>query len=70
MLLENPNPKDPQDAEVAKMMLDDPEKFAIVAHDWAVKYAGATRRELDLSRYKKDTPISQMVDSSRYVTDS
>ena len=33
MLLEAPNPKDPQDAEVAKMMMDDHEYFESVAHD-------------------------------------
>jgi len=43
MLLENPNPSDPQDAEVAKMMRDDADRFAQIAHDWAVKYAGAPR---------------------------
>lgn len=53
MLLEFPNAKDPQDAEVAKMMLDDPEGFAQKAHSWAVKYAGAPRCELDLSKYRK-----------------
>jgi ubiquitin-conjugating enzyme (huntingtin interacting protein 2) len=54
MLLEFPNPKDPQDAEVAKMLVDDPERFARVAHEWAVKYAGAPRQDLDLSKWKKD----------------
>ena len=44
MLLEVPNPKDPQDAEVARMMMDDPELFQLMAHDWAVRYAGAPRR--------------------------
>lgn len=44
MLLEAPNPKDPQDAEVAKMLLNEPEHFARIAHDWAVKYAGAPRQ--------------------------
>ena len=45
MLLEAPNPKDPQDAEVAKMMMDDHEFFESVAHDWAVKYANAPRKQ-------------------------
>lgn len=45
MLLEAPNPKDPQDAEVAKMMMDDHEYFESVAHDWAVKYANAPRQQ-------------------------
>ncbi|SPN98720.1 probable ubiquitin--protein ligase [Cephalotrichum gorgonifer] len=54
MLLEFPNPKDPQDAEVAKLSLEQPEKFARTAHEWAVKYAGAPRQELDLSKFIKD----------------
>jgi ubiquitin-conjugating enzyme (huntingtin interacting protein 2) len=45
MLLESPNPKDPQDAEVAKMMMEDPAAFARKAHEWAVKYAGAPRTD-------------------------
>ncbi|KAL8377469.1 hypothetical protein RB595_008246 [Gaeumannomyces hyphopodioides] len=45
MLLESPNPKDPQDAEVAKMLMEDPEYFKLVAHDWAVKFAGAPRTQ-------------------------
>ncbi|KJR87681.1 ubiquitin-conjugating enzyme (huntingtin interacting protein 2) [Sporothrix schenckii 1099-18] len=43
MLLETPNASDPQDAEVASMLLGNPEQFKLVAHDWAVRYAGATR---------------------------
>ncbi len=43
MLLESPNPKDPQDAQVAKMMMEEPEYFKLMAHDWAVKHAGAPR---------------------------
>lgn len=54
MLLEFPNPKDPQDAEVAKMSLEQPERFARTAHEWAVKYAGAPRSEIDYAKYKKD----------------
>jgi ubiquitin-conjugating enzyme (huntingtin interacting protein 2) len=53
MLLESPNPKDPQDAEVAKMMMEDPEAFALKAHEWAVAYAGAPRREVPLGQYAK-----------------
>ncbi|KAM0479500.1 hypothetical protein ACHAPX_004715 [Trichoderma viride] len=41
MLLENPNPSDPQDAEVANMLLTEPDAFVVMAHDWAVRYAGA-----------------------------
>ncbi|CAG9942345.1 hypothetical protein V2G26_020178 [Clonostachys chloroleuca] len=67
MLLEFPNPKDPQDAEVAKMLLDDPERFALMAHEWAVKYAGAQRRDLNLSQYKNEgRPSSHDDDVRRY----
>ncbi|KAL1889121.1 Ubiquitin-conjugating enzyme E2 1 [Ceratocystis pirilliformis] len=45
LLLENPNPKDPQDAEVSKMMIQEPARFARVANEWAAKYAGAPRQE-------------------------
>lgn len=40
-LLNSPEPKDPQDAQVASMMSTNPEQFARVAREWAVKYAGA-----------------------------
>lgn len=66
MLLEVPNPKDPQDAEVAMMLLCDPEKFARVAQEWAIKHAGAKKQELDLSKYKKqDAPAENGVNRYR-----
>jgi ubiquitin-conjugating enzyme (huntingtin interacting protein 2) len=40
-LLSTPEPKDPQDAEVAKMLMNDPEKFQQKARDWAIMHAGA-----------------------------
>lgn len=40
-LLASPEPKDPQDAEVAGMLLKDPKEFEYKAHAWAVKYSGA-----------------------------
>jgi len=43
-LLSTPEPKDPQDAEVATMLMNDPQKFERVAREWAVKYAGAPRK--------------------------
>ncbi|KAF5136985.1 hypothetical protein MHUMG1_03148 [Metarhizium humberi] len=65
MLLEVPNPKDPQDAEVACMLMQQPEQFARVAQEWAIKHAGAPRQELNLSQYKNsDAPKSD--DASRY----
>lgn len=45
-LLCTPEPKDPQDAEVAQMMIKNPDEFEHVAHSWAVKYAGAPRKEV------------------------
>jgi hypothetical protein len=52
MLLEVPNPKDPQDAEVASMLKDDPPLFARTAHHWAVKYAGATPQTTEYKEYQ------------------
>ncbi|KAF4547187.1 Ubiquitin-conjugating enzyme-like protein 2 [Elsinoe fawcettii] len=40
-LLASPEPKDPQDAEVARMLITDPDAFAKKAREWAVQYAGA-----------------------------
>jgi ubiquitin-conjugating enzyme (huntingtin interacting protein 2) len=57
MLLEVPNPKDPQDAEVACMLMQQPEQFARVAQDWSMRYAGAPKQVLNLGQYKnKDAP--------------
>ncbi|KAF2755858.1 hypothetical protein EJ05DRAFT_454961 [Pseudovirgaria hyperparasitica] len=44
-LLSTPEPKDPQDAEVAAMLIRQPEEFKHKAMEWAVKYAGASRKE-------------------------
>jgi len=44
-LLSTPEPKDPQDAEVATMLIKNPKQFARVAREWAVKYAGAPKSE-------------------------
>ena len=43
-LLGSPEPKDPQDAQVAQMMIRNPKEFERVAREWAVKYAGAPRQ--------------------------
>jgi len=42
-LLNSPEPKDPQDAEVATMLLNHPEQFKAKARDWAVRFAGAPK---------------------------
>lgn len=44
-LLASPEPKDPQDAEVAGMLLKNPKEFAEVARKWAVQYADAPQNE-------------------------
>ncbi|KAF2868489.1 ubiquitin-conjugating enzyme E2-24 kDa [Massariosphaeria phaeospora] len=45
-LLSTPEPKDPQDAEVAGMLIRNPAEFEHVARDWAVKFAGAPKKEI------------------------
>lgn len=42
-LLSSPEPKDPQDAEVASMLISRPEEFKHVAREWAQRYAGAPK---------------------------
>ncbi|PFH59704.1 hypothetical protein XA68_11967 [Ophiocordyceps unilateralis] len=54
MLLESPNPKDPQDAQVASMLVERPDQFAVVAQDWAIRFAGAPRQNLDLNKWKNN----------------
>jgi ubiquitin-conjugating enzyme (huntingtin interacting protein 2) len=45
-LLSTPEPKDPQDAEVASMLIRDPDQFNHVAREWAIMYAGAPRKDV------------------------
>jgi len=45
-LLSSPEPKDPQDAEVAGMLMRNPKEFERVASEWAVKYAGAPKKDI------------------------
>ncbi|KAK3048710.1 Ubiquitin-conjugating enzyme E2 1 [Extremus antarcticus] len=42
-LLSSPEPKDPQDAEVAGMLISRPEEFKHVAREWAQRYAAAPK---------------------------
>jgi len=42
-LLSSPEPKDPQDAEVASMLLHRPEEFRHKAREWAIRYASAPK---------------------------
>lgn len=66
MLLEAPNPKDPQDAEVAKMMMEDHEFFSCVAHDWAVKYAGAPRTQPPPDQLQRKATQKKEDDIAKY----
>lgn len=45
-LLSTPEPKDPQDAEVANMLLRKPKEFERVAREWAINHAGAPKKQL------------------------
>ncbi|KAK1779065.1 ubiquitin-conjugating enzyme/RWD-like protein [Copromyces sp. CBS 386.78] len=67
MLLESPNPKDPQDAQVAKMLIENPKLFARTAHDWAVKYAGAPRVEAIPLKYDESSKEGSRNDATRYA---
>lgn len=67
MLLESPNPSDPQDAEVASMMMEDREYFDCVAHDWAVKYAGAPRTQPKPEELVRKVIEKQAEDPNRLV---
>lgn len=66
MLLESPNPKDPQDAEVAKMMMERPAAFAQKAHEWAVKYAGAPQQDITIVDDNDGVLEKKPDDPSRY----
>lgn len=53
-MLESPEPKDPQDAQVGRQMLVEPEAWAREAHAWSKKYAGAPDTDIDFSKYRKE----------------
>eukprot|EP00286_Rhodomonas_abbreviata_P009332 CAMPEP_0181326242 /NCGR_PEP_ID=MMETSP1101-20121128/21380_1 /TAXON_ID=46948 /ORGANISM="Rhodomonas abbreviata, Strain Caron Lab Isolate" /LENGTH=147 /DNA_ID=CAMNT_0023434655 /DNA_START=121 /DNA_END=564 /DNA_ORIENTATION=+ len=40
-LLLDPNPDDPEDAEIGRVCITDPVLFQVTAREWSVKYAGA-----------------------------
>lgn len=68
MLLENPNPSDPQDAEVANMLLYRPDSFVTMAHDWAVRFAGAPPQpQLNRARFNGLARVQWAEDEGRYV---
>ncbi|ORY70894.1 ubiquitin-conjugating enzyme [Pseudomassariella vexata] len=66
-LFESPEPKDPQDAEVARMMMDDPDAFNKKAHEWAANHAGAPRNpKFQSVKPRTIATAPQTVDDSRY----
>ncbi|KAI2622793.1 ubiquitin-conjugating enzyme/RWD-like protein [Hypomontagnella submonticulosa] len=65
-LFESPEPKDPQDAEVAKMMLTDREAFNNKAHEWAVRHAGAKPNPRFQHIKPRTSAAPTQVDESRY----
>ncbi|KAK6202053.1 ubiquitin-conjugating enzyme [Pestalotiopsis sp. IQ-011] len=69
-LLESPEPKDPQDAEVAKMLMSNKPAFEAKAHEWAVRYANAPPNLKFQNAGAADSPAanveSQKIDVARY----
>jgi ubiquitin-conjugating enzyme (huntingtin interacting protein 2) len=56
-LLSTPEPKDPQDAEVASMLMNDPDRFQRIAREWAIKHASAPKQtSWDISSAQSPTP--------------
>lgn len=65
-LFESPEPKDPQDAEVAMMMINDPDAFNHKAHEWAVMHAGAPQNvKFHGVKPRTAAATKQVVDDSR-----
>ncbi|KAK2734896.1 hypothetical protein FQN55_002465 [Onygenales sp. PD_40] len=65
-LLSTPEPRDPQDAEVASMLIRNPKEFERVAKEWAVKFAGAPKTQIgESSGGATDESIRQQKQRSR-----
>lgn len=57
-LLSTPEPKDPQDAEVANMLMKNPDQFQRVAREWSIKHAGApSTTNWEKASAQKQVPI-------------
>ncbi|KAK8062706.1 hypothetical protein PG997_014803 [Apiospora hydei] len=65
-LLESPEPKDPQDAEVARMMMADPDGFNAKAHEWAISHAGAPKNTKFQGVRPRTNLAKQEIDEARY----
>ena len=52
-LLAAPEPNDPQDAQVAHMLLERPELFDAKAREWTKRYAGAGAGDSSLSEEER-----------------
>ncbi|KAK9780141.1 putative Ubiquitin-conjugating enzyme/RWD-like protein [Seiridium cardinale] len=69
-LFESPEPKDPQDAEVARMMMTNKPAFEAKAHEWAVRHAGAPQsfkyQNAGGSASFQSVNTPQRIDEARY----
>lgn len=69
-LLSDPEPKDPQDAEVAAMLLNNPEQFQQKAREWSIRFAGApkvTNWSQNPAAFSKPVAKKNMEGDARYV---
>lgn len=66
-LLESPEPKDPQDGEVARMMREHPEQYLQKARQWAVQYAGAPDEPMDMTPFLESMGLTKKEDVDPYV---
>nr|POE56598.1 ubiquitin-conjugating enzyme e2 1 [Quercus suber] len=69
-LLSSPEPKDPQDAEVASMLISRPEEFAQVAREWAIRYAGAPKPPPGSSKSGGSSSSATVTDTQQRRTKS
>ncbi|KAF2669423.1 putative ubiquitin conjugating enzyme [Microthyrium microscopicum] len=67
-LLASPEPKDPQDAEVASMMIKHPKEFEHRAREWAVLHAGAPRKEEGESSGGADPHVAKKTQQAKEKT--
>ncbi|KAI0583009.1 Ubiquitin-conjugating enzyme E2-24 kDa [Pyrenophora tritici-repentis] len=66
-LLSTPEPKDPQDAEVAGMLIRNPAEFEHKAREWAVKFAGAPKKEIAEGSGAMGFDVEAVVAAFEYV---
>lgn len=67
-LLDAPEPTDPQDAQVANMMINNPTEYRRIAREWAIRYANAPR-DLSASASTPAQPAPPVDDYAGYRKD-